>query len=163
MIKIKVKFWFYRHYWWLLPLIFILISFYIINVCKNFDYFKFIIAILGTLLSLFYFIQKQRLEEMKLFREIFAECNSRYDQLNDKLNSIMDKPSNEPLNKEQIVTLMDYFNLCGEEYLYYRQGYLFPEVWRAWFNGMEYFFANSLIAALWKEEKKADSYYGLPL
>ncbi len=163
MIKIKLKFWFYMNYWWLLSLIFIIILFFIISTCKNIDDFKFIIAILGTLLSIFYFIQKQRLEEMKLFREIFAECNSRYDQLNEKLNSIIEIPSNETLNKEQTTTLMDYFNLCGEEYLYYIQGYLYPEVWNAWLNGMKFFFKNQHVTSLWKTEKESNSYYGLSL
>jgi hypothetical protein len=79
------------------------------------------------------------------------------------LNNIVDGPTEKPLDPEQLITLMDYFNLCGEEYLYYRQGFLFPEVWKAWYKGMRYFVANARIAAVWREEKKGDSYYGLPL
>jgi hypothetical protein len=57
--------------------------------------------------------------------------------------------------------LFDYFNLCGEEYLFYSQGYVYPEVWKAWFNGMEFFRPNPRIRQLWNEELKTGSYYGL--
>jgi hypothetical protein len=158
---IKLKYWFFHHYWWLLPVVFISV------ICAMFlagfkDFGPFL-TVIGTLLSVIYFIQRQRLEETRLFREIFAECNARYDKLNEKLNVMMESPTEEPLDQKQLRTLVDYFNLCGEEYLYYRQGFLFPEVWRAWNNGMRYFVANPRIAAVWREEKRGDSYYGLPL
>jgi hypothetical protein len=145
-----------------MPLLYILIAIGIFLASLELD-LKLLLTLLGTLLSLLYFLQKQRLEEIKLFREIFADCNHRYDQLNEKLNIIVNESNGEPLTAEQLATLMDYFNLCGEEFLYYRQGYLFPEVWRSWLNGMRYFVSNPRIAGVWNEEKKTNSYYGLPL
>jgi len=118
-------------------------------------------TLLGTLLTLLYFLQKQRLEEMRLFREIFAECNERYDKMNEVLNAIVAGPDDQLLRSEERTILNDYFNLCGEEYLYYAQGYIFPSVWKAWHNGMSYFFNNPRIVKVWKEETKSDSYYGL--
>ena len=161
-MTIRLKFWFFRHYWWLLPFIFLLLASCIVVVGPELD-LRLLLTLLGTVLSLVYFLQKQRLEEIKLFREVFADCNARYDRLNEKLNAVVEGPEEEPLCYEQLNTLMDYFNLCGEEYLYYSQGYLFPEVWRAWHNGMQYFIKNRRIAAVWSKEKKTDSYYGLPL
>jgi hypothetical protein len=128
----RMKFWFFRHYWWFLLLV-LLVLLVLIFVFASRDV-SVMVALLGTGLSAIYFVQRQRMEELKLFREIFAECNDRYDQLNERLNDILQVE--EDLKPEQVQTLMDYFNLCGEEYLYYQQGYLFPEVWQAWFNGI---------------------------
>ena len=157
---IRLKFWFYLNYWWLLMLALIGLCALAAFLQHDFD-FKLLAALLASFLSLIYFLQKQRLEETKLFREIFAECNKRYDKLNDSLNSIFDKPHETPLEPPERAKLNDYFNLCGEEYLYFALGYIFPSVWKAWYNGMIYFMKNPRIKAMWDEEKESDSYYGL--
>lgn len=157
----KLKFWFFRNYWWLLVLAFSVgIGLVLLQSCVD---FKVLATLLGMLLSLLYFLQKQRLEEMKLFREIFAECNKRYDEMNERLNAIVDGPEDQPLQPKERGILNDYFNLCGEEYLYYTEGYIFPSVWQAWHNGMRYFIKNPRIAAVWAIEKKSESYYRLSL
>jgi hypothetical protein len=157
----KLKFWFFRNYWWLLVLAFIGGTGMVLPQ-SGLD-FKVLATLLGMLLSLLYFLQKQRLEEMKLFREIFTECNKRYDEMNEGLNAIVDGPEDQPLLPKEHGLLNDYFNLCGEEYLYYTEGYIFPSVWQAWHNGMKYFIKNPRIADVWAKEKKSESYYGLSL
>jgi hypothetical protein len=159
-MMIRLKFYFFRNYWWLLTLLFICVCAGVVLIQSSFD-FKLLATLLGTLLTLLYFLQKQRLEEMRLFREIFAECNERYDKMNEVLNAIVAGSDDQLLRSEERTILNDYFNLCGEEYLYYAQGYIFPSVWKAWHNGMRYFFNNPRIGKVWKEEKKSDSYYGL--
>ncbi|HNP96606.1 MAG TPA: hypothetical protein PKJ63_13290 [Cyclobacteriaceae bacterium] len=159
---IRLKFWFFCNYWWLLILVFLGIGMGMVLLWPSVD-FKLLGMLLGTFLSLLYFLQKQRLEEMRLFREIFAECNGRYDKMNERLKDIVDAPGNQKLQSEELAILYDYFNLCGEEYLYYRQGFIFPSVWTAWHNGMKYNFTNPRIAAVWTAEKESESYYGLPL
>jgi hypothetical protein len=161
-MKIKLKFWFFRNYWWLLALVFVGLGTGMGLLQAGVD-FRLLATLLGTFLSLLYFLQKQRLEETKLFREIFAECNERYDKMNESLNAIVDGPDDQPLQSKERAILDDYFNLCGEEHLYYIQGYIFPSVWKAWHNGMKYFIKNPRIAAVWTEEKKSESYYGLTL
>lgn len=161
-MRIRLKFWFFCNYWWLVTLVFVGIGMGMVLLWPGVD-FKLLATLLGTFLSLLYFLQKQRLEEMRLFREIFAECNGRYDKMNERLNAIVEAPGDQSLQVEELGLLRDYFNLCGEEYLYYRQGYIFPLVWKAWQNGMKYFITNPRIATVWAEEKKSESYYGLPL
>jgi hypothetical protein len=58
-------------------------------------------------------------------------------------------------------TLYNYFNLSGEEYFYYKQGYIYPEVWKAWRNGMKIFYQVERIKQEWDKELSNDSYYGL--
>jgi hypothetical protein len=118
------------------------------------------VTILGGIFSSIYFVQKQRLEEVQLFKELFREFNERYDGFNEALNQICEGDDKEELTPEQINTLYDYFNLCGEEYLYYKEGYIYPKVWQAWSNGMKIFFKNKRIREVWKRELLTDSYYG---
>jgi|SRR6478736_5628061 len=105
-------------------------------------------------------IQKQKTEELHLFKQLFTEFNRRYDEVNEGLNAIPKEPADSPLSPEERNLLFNYFNLCGEEYLFYSQGYIYPEVWKAWRNGMIVFYGNSRIQELWDEESKTDSYYG---
>ena len=154
---IKFKFWVFRNYWWVLLSLIVIVSMYAFFNDKD---PKIYIPLIGVLLSFFYFLQKQRLEEMKLFRDIFESCNKRYDLLNEKLDKIYNSDKRE-LEPEEVQTIIDYFNLCAEEYLYYSQGYVLPEVWDAWFNGMQWYLKDKKIFKLWEKEKQTDSYYGL--
>lgn len=160
----KLKFWLFDHYW-RLTLAFFCIGIVIIGMIflsPGMD-FKLPATLLGMFLALLYFLHRQRLEEMKLFREIFAECNGRYDKMNENLNKLFETPDDQELTPCQRAILNDYFNLCGEEYLYYRQGYILPEAWKAWHKGMQHFLQHKKIANFWAEEKESESYYGLPL
>jgi hypothetical protein len=121
------------------------------------------VTVASGLIGFFYFIQKQQLEELELFKELFTEFNARYDKLNDSLNRIALEEPRKPLTEEEKATLNDYFNLCAEEFLFYRRGYIYDEVWRAWSNGMSFYVAHRRIGDKWKEEEKTDSYYGLKI
>ena len=128
---------------------------------------------IGLLLSFVYFVQKQKLEETKLLKELITEFNHRYDELNEPMNRILagtysegpqqnaeEKPSRQ---KTELEVLNDYFNLCAEEYLFYDLGYIHQEVWQSWWNGMKIFAGNQHIRETWAEELHNRSYYGFPL
>jgi hypothetical protein len=118
-------------------------------------------AIAAVVVSLAFGVQKQNLERTELFKKLFEQFNKRYDDMNDDMNRIY-RDSESSLTGPVIKTLYKYFNLCGEEYLYYRKGFIYEEVWRAWNNGMKFFLKNPRIKRLWDEElKDNDSYYGL--
>jgi hypothetical protein len=107
-------------------------------------------------------VQKQNLEETTLFKELFEQFNKRYDKMNDDLNMIWEQPADKQLNEDEIKKLFKYFNLCGEEYLYYHEGFICPEVWAVWKSGMNYFRKNSRIKEFWDKELSDNrSYYGL--
>ena len=120
-ISVRLKFWLFEHYWWLLccsvALTVIIILFVLREPLTTF------VTVMGSLLSVAYFLQKQKLEEMRLFRELFKECNGRYDAMNEALASIANKGDVE-LSSEERLKVVDYLNLCGEEYLYFRRGYI---------------------------------------
>ena len=61
-------------------------------------------------------------------------------------------------------TAIDYFNLCAEEYLFYRGDYILPDVWTSWCRGMwQYVGKDGPLRRLWLEEVTSGSYYGLTL
>ena len=158
-IGVKLKCWFFEHYWWMLCLV--LISTLAALLWHN-EPLPTVVTVVGALLSLIYFVQKQKLEELRLFRELFKEFNARYDEMNEKLARIVEATDTE-VSKQERETLIDYFNLCGEEYLYFERGYIYPVVWRAWFNGMKAIISAPRVLRVWQMEKRTDSYYDLPL
>ena len=103
------------------------------------------------------FVQKQKLEELRLFKELFTEFNARYDKLQDALRSQTDCR----LSTDERRVVFEYFNLCAEEYFFYRLGYIKPAAWVAWQNGMRTYLANPRIRQLWAEDSASDSFYGL--
>ncbi len=157
-----MKFWFFRNYWWIL-LLSPFVAFYFLYKFEVTIDFKVTSTVLGTFLSSFYFVQKQRLEEIRLFREIFSECNQRYESINDDINIIIDGDNGSELTVKEKNCLDDYFNLCGEEFLYFKQGYIYPDVWASWLNGMKSIVDDKRINQHWGKEKESGSFYGLPL
>ncbi len=158
-ISVRVKFWFFEHYWWLLC---IAVALALGVLLWREEPIPTVATVLGAILSVAYFLQKQKLEELRVFREIFRECNARYDALNDHLAKIMSK-GDQPLSEDERLKVIDYLNLCGEEYLYFKRGYIEPSVWQAWSNGMRIIIAAPAIARTWQQEKQSASYYKLPL
>lgn len=110
-----------------------------------------------------YFLYSQHLQETRLFTDLFRQFNERYDKLNAHLNRIAAAGDQCMLASEDKQILFDYFNLCAEEYLYFKNGFIDPEVWRSWLNGMRYYAAVSCIKKLWLTEIEGGSYYGFQL
>jgi len=117
-------------------------------------------AIAGGAVSFALTVQKQQLEDIKMLKELFETFNKRYDVLNEELNRIYRQPKDEILRADEIDVLFNYFNLCAEEYFYFQEGFVHPQVWQAWKNGMKFFRRNPRIKKLWDQELRADSYYG---
>lgn len=121
-------------------------------------------VIVGSIAAFALGVQKQNLAEIKLFKKLFDEFNERYAKLNDELNRIYfdRQPTDKPFTSAERDTLYKYFNLCGEEWLYAKKGFICKEVWTDWKIGMEFFRKNPRIKDFWdKELGDNDSYYGL--
>jgi hypothetical protein len=114
---------------------------------------------IGALGGFFYFLYRQHLDETKLFNDLFVGFNKRYAEFNVGLNEIRFGGQENDLSKEEKDLLYSYFNLCAEEYLFYKVGYIEHDVWNSWRCGMADFFENLRIRKLWNEEKKC-AYYG---
>jgi hypothetical protein len=108
----------------------------------------------------FYFVYRQHLDETRLFKELFVDFNARYDKLNDRLNAILSGPHEGELSQNDCELLFSYFNLCAEEYFFYKAGYVDQDVWKSWCRGMGVFFDHPRIRELWDRDCAADAYYG---
>lgn len=115
------------------------------------------ITVIGGIFALIFFIQKHKLDEARYFNDIFSKFNERYDELNDILSTI--KNDDAPLSDEQNKKLVDYFNLCSEEYLIFKQGYIPLEVWKSWMAGVEQYWKVKKIQVKWELELRTNSYY----
>jgi hypothetical protein len=159
--KIKLKWWIHEHHIAILfitALIAVAVGVYLYYKAAD---WKYVATLVGSLISFVFVVQKQTIDEAKLFKELFIEFNKRYDALNAKLNGIK-REENRPLYEIEgaVDTLFDYFNLCAEEYLFYKRGFIYPEIWESWVKGMSAYFGDSRIRSLWSEERKTESYYG---
>lgn len=123
------------------------------------------VALMGSLMAVVlgfcYFSQQQKLGETALFKQLFTEFNERYNKMNDRLAKIA--VSLDPPNPDIRQEIVDYFNLCAEEYLFFCEGYIHPEAWRSWCNGMLWYLKREPFKTVWAEEVKTNSYYGLSL
>jgi hypothetical protein len=125
-----------------------------------------VVTLAGGVLSILYFTQKQKVEDIRLFNELFQYFNQRYDALNDDLNDLKGtKQTRSDLCAEERQLLDSYFNLCAEEFLFYKQGYIPPQVWKSWRDGMAYYMEDPAIRDAWKREQETqgDSYYELDM
>jgi hypothetical protein len=153
------QFWF-RHYWWITALA-LLAAIAVVAASRLDNPWSSIATLSGVALGVIYFVQKQKLDEVRLFQELFTHFNQRYEQLNDRLQDIvLDERVTDPDARK---TLIDYFNLCAEEYLLFSQGRILPSVWKAWCRGMQEYLSKARIRRLWEEEVQSGSYYGLTL
>ena len=157
-MKVKLKFWLFGNYWWIFIFLYVLFFSLIISsdIAKRWE---LLISITTILITSFFFIQKQRIEELRVFQNAFKEFNRRYDKLNDDLNRIYKEYDGSTIKDTDRAKLYGYFNLCGEEYFYYKLRYIYPEVWESWVNGMKHFYSQSHIQKMWDEELRQNSYY----
>jgi hypothetical protein len=108
-----------------------------------------------------HFQHQHHLERSRFFCERFNRFNERYNEMNNRLDLIV--------NAAGIVTpearglIVDYFNLCAEEYVFHQRGYIPDDVWSSWRNGMKWYAAKERVLKVWHEKKQTDSYYGFDL
>ena len=157
--KLK-EFWFkYYVFIVLFFLLLIIVAFSILTVQVGDSSLASFATFAGIALTTIYFVQKQKLEEIKLFKDLFTEFNVRYDHLNGKITDIKSKQIADPDEINKI--LDDYFNICSEEYLFYKEGRIHNQVWGSWCCGMKEHLSDAVINSYWKKAQKENSYYGL--
>lgn len=150
----------FRHYWWLA--IVVGSAAFILALCLGgSERMVFAGSAIAGTLGFCYFAQQQKLAETVLFKDLFTCFNRRYDRLNDRLADIA--PDVSSLADAQRKLIIDYFNLCSEEYLFYKEGYILDEAWGSWCRGMLGYLKKESFQSVWKSENPTDSYYGLSL
>lgn len=122
-------------------------------------------AIIATGISISFGIRQHRIENDKIFKELFTEFNSKYDEkYNNYLNTISKTLKSKtkykiPMTKAQLIK--DYFNFCAEEFLWYKRGRIPKCVWTSWKDGMLFYLNLEPVKELLEgEEEQSNSYYG---
>lgn len=150
----------FRNYWWI-ALLTGITSVTVVLRAGDASRASIVGSVVAGVLAFCYFAQTQKLQEMSLFKELFTEFNRRYDDLNDQLIEIATIARVPDSSGRQVI--VDYFNLCAEEYLWFSEGYIHREVWRSWCAGMMWYFDREPFRTVWTEERATNSYYGLSL
>src|ERR1035437_6615453 len=92
-----LKHWFFRYYSLVVALL--LVGGLCVTISsETAGHWRALGGFIAAVLSLIYFIQKQKLEELKLFKEIFTIFNESYDGLSEKLNRIREDRKSTRLN-----------------------------------------------------------------
>lgn len=116
----------------------------------------------GLLITYIYNRHNRKLANDKMHKELFTEFNKRYDALNDDLNKIVHTINTlEQLNHNEHLQskLNDFFNLCAEEYFWYKKNRIDDSVWKSWSSGMNYWYqASPVIKEAWKKEFSKNGY-----
>lgn len=148
----------FKHYWWIALLVGGVLA--LLAYCFGGEQRSSLIggSVAGAL-GFCYFVQQQKLAETHLFHQLFTNFNQRYDKFNGPLSDMVDKGTN--ITTEQRNLIVDYFNLCAEEYLFYQEGYIPQRVWKSWCRGMAWYLKRHPFKDVWNEEVKTDSFYGL--
>ncbi|GGH14760.1 hypothetical protein FAZ19_07195 [Sphingobacterium alkalisoli] len=120
---------------------------------------------LASIATLYFGSLKIKIENDILFKELFKSFNDRYDtRFNDLINCLKADESIS-LTMEQRNLIIDYFNLCAEEYLWKTKKRIPTDVWRAWRAGIEENLKVTQIKDLYESEVATPlgrmSYYGL--
>jgi hypothetical protein len=133
-----------------------------------------ILGVVAIGVTWFYSFGSSKREKDRMMKDLFSEFNSRYDKLNDSLATIEANYKDYNHFKELRVTnaddykklkqdVIDFFNLCAEEYYWHQKKRIDQKIWRSWHAGMNYWYNNvPTIKKLWQLEVEAGgttSYY----
>lgn len=121
-------------------------------------------------LSKKYHDNTRAIENDRMMKELFTEFNKRYDLINghiDDISKISLEDWRELKKKKRIEythIIYDFFNLCAEEYYWYKKNRVDIKVWESWSSGMNKIYNSSdVIKMIWdeecKDEKGIKSYY----
>ena len=136
---------------------------FIVGILK--DLAPLLISVVAIFLSNRYQKHTKKLANDKMMKELFTEFNQRYDAINNKLDVISkltidqwnELSLKEQSEKEGVV--IDFFNICAEEYHWHSEGRINGNIWASWSKGMNDIYNNSeVIQNLWEQECKNEGY-----
>lgn len=125
------------------------------------------IGVVGIIITVIFSAANKNLNHQKMEKELFAEFNKRYDALNDSLTLLSSISTLEQLRetnsfidkKTMHHLLIDYFNLCAEQYYWYRKKRIKKLLWDSWHSGMMYYYTtHPVVRELWELEIKGGGY-----
>jgi len=180
-LRLKYNIYIYRNFKLLIFTILILLLFlYIINFygsciscfnCNQGDsYEKLFTGLLAGGITLIWALIKYYLEKDRMEKDLYKDFNKRYSgDINDLFERLRTDKSVEIAKSEQEtfedkLLIIDYFNLCGEEFYWYKKGRIPMYVWKNWENGILDTLTIDYVRHILDNEElrygKYDTYYG---
>jgi hypothetical protein len=120
---------------------------------------------LGSIATIYFGFLKLKIENDLLFKELFNSFNEKYDsKFNDLINEIKIDTNKQIIGNDRNIVI-DYFNLCAEEFLWYSKKRIPNSVWKAWKAGILENLEIQQINEIYEQETSTSrgktSYYGL--
>jgi hypothetical protein len=128
------------------------------NLPGNYGNPEVLIASVGGIWALAFYLHGKQGEDAKFLKELLSEFNRRYNKLNDRLRAALNKQG--PFETDADAKFIDYFNVCAEEWVFWKGGYIPEGIWIAWANGMKQYGQDARVKELWERERRSNSYYG---
>ncbi len=149
---------------WSIGLAFLALGILFLYKCDIIDN-NILFSTMAVSISLYLGVVRINLDQDRIFKELFTDFNDRYSgKTNDLLNSLR-KDSTLVISPEDRLMIVDYFNLCSEEYLWYKKGRIPYDVWKAWKSGILENLKISSVKNIFDDETnndvKVNSFYGL--
>jgi hypothetical protein len=109
------------------------------------------IGVMGTFLTLVYTIKNVR---RQINAEILMKYTERYEHIlekfpEDALFGRFDLQALPPQSLQLTLCLLQYLNLCSEEYYLWKHGYLAKTVWAVWEGDLKRMIASPLLQREW--------------
>ncbi|WP_405377499.1 hypothetical protein [Nonlabens sp. Asnod3-A02] len=125
-----------------------------------------IIAVVAICLTYRHHKHSRKITNDKMQMELHTKFSDEFEELLPNLLVLIDSelPENNPIYGEDqeainTLTIRKYFNLCAEEFYWYKRGRIDQEVWNSWRNGMNDFYSMSpLMQELWEDNSKNGGY-----
>lgn len=117
-----------------------------------------ILGFFASGIAIYFSRKSKRMEEHRFMKELFRDFNSRYNDLNNSLIKIKSlDPEIKVIDLKKDVELYndlnDYFNLCAEEYFWYKEKRISEKIWKSWKAGLDHWYENvPVIRKAWEEE-----------
>ena len=93
---------------------------------------SFFLGSLGVIATFYFGVLKYKIENDRVFQQLFTSLNSRYNnEFNNLINSLRGHSEktlvvNEEKNDENLI--IDYFNLCAEEFMWVNKKYIDKDI-----------------------------------
>lgn len=119
------------------------------------------LTIVASILTALIMIHYNEYSKTKVTHDLFIHYNKRYNEIADDLRNIQNNTDNLIICKNN--KIIEYINLCAEEYFWYKKGLINKKIWNNWRNGIEEKLRCNLIKEVffneYEENNKKDSYY----
>lgn len=92
----------------------------------------------------------------RLFKDLFKEFNERYEHFNNSYQRIKEAYDIHvefaDVNNADKKLVIDYLNLCAEEYYWFEKGRIEESAWESWKSGMETWATLPIVKVVFRDE-----------